>query len=302
VEFGVSVEALGEATLLKVDVLDARTLRSLCNGYSYGVRNGLANVEADVELWHSTPVLLVLDIAHGPVDEIRVRPEVGAVVEHAWGVLHLVAAVEGESRSWGTSSDRNGTTHNIRFDPDIDRAKTVFAFLGIPRANPVPVEFQFLGREGKRLQGAGGGSSGGLKIVSAQARRDEVAHLLARRYTQFKRLIISLPEIPGLPEDNGAVQNLFDVLIPHLLVRRQDDLQKILGKVVQMDVTTGSMASPPPLSFPRFYTNATARDLLADLKRLHIKGTVLEVDPENHVIRTEPPAWRRWLARIKALF
>jgi hypothetical protein len=300
--FGLKTADIGKVKLLKASVFDARTFKSLCNGYSSGVQNGVAYVETDVQLWHQAPLLLVFDIAHDPIDRTPLPPDLGTTIEHDWGMLQLVSVNEGASISSGSRSVGNHSVITLRFDPQDHQSETAFTFVGSPSAYPVPLDILFLDADGKQLPGAGGSSSGFTKTESTRASRSEVASLQVRQYTQSKRLVIRLPELPGLPEENRGVKNLFDVRIPHCRVRREYELRALVGDLVQMDVTSPSTRSPSPLVFPRSYTNTTPRDLLDDWRRFLLPGTRLKVDSQKNLIRTEPPPWRKWLDELKRFF
>jgi len=298
VRFGVSMNGLQEVKLLQTQLLDATTLKSRSSGYSLGFHQDVARAEFDLQGWHATPVLLVLDLAHGPINESLAPILPGRQIHHPYGLLYLVSAVSGSASDWSSRHGNKTTTLTLHLRSNPQQPETSLVFLGLPRVHPLPLDLQFLDASGQPLPGGAGSSSEPFLFATTPTPRDQVSAIRVRHYTQLKRLLISIPYVPGLPTENRTVDNLFNIRIPHLRIQNEQELLETLGACVQMDIRSISTRTPSPIAFPRFYTNITPRELLADLRRLTTPGTVLRVDPENHTIEQQPTVLRRWLTRL----
>ncbi len=299
VRFVVRFDGVPDFKVLGGQVLDARTGENLCSGYSYGPEEQSASLQTELQVWHQTPVWVVFDIAQGPLETEDVVPKEGLRITHAWGVMQLAAIREGDQTGFSSFGTSGNSEVTLRFQTASEKAETSFVFLGWPSAHPVPVDFEFLGEDGKKLGGGGGSSSDFVKAQSVRAKRQEIQLMRIKRYPHVRRLVLELPEIPGLPESNRGVNNLFDVKVPYAWFNRTLEMQQFVERTLQLQWQGTKPAAAPPGYFPRVYTNATVREIFRDYLALQPGRVDMQIDPQRHRIEVRPPFWERLWEQIR---
>lgn len=156
----------------------------------------------------------------------------------------------------------------------------------------MPIDFEFIDANGKTIAGLGAGSLGNFMMARAEADSEQIKEVRVKYYPNKHRLIYTIPELPGLPDQNRNIQNLFDVHIPYTYFRYEWDLQQALGKLLQMEQQHFSLTFPNGY-FPTFRTNTTPRELFLEMESLLSKqDQQLVADPVKNEIRIRKhPLW-----------
>ena len=98
-----------------------------------------------------------------------------------------------------------------------------------------------------------------------------------------------LPYIPGLPEQNKSINNLFDVCVPYAKFAKQYDLERFLEQTLQLSdcVTSGPVPanSIKNIPFPLEFENVTVRDSA----KIYATGGTLSVNIENDRLELKYP-------------
>lgn len=285
VKFVLKGELTEAVKVLGFDVFDARTHESLSGGYSWGgdLEEG-HKVEMDLQLWHAAPIELVADVAFGPPQIIEFPARTGARVAYPEGELMLVVVAEDmDQRS--TSSDNKKVT--VRVQPKTynrDEKTTCFVLACLPKAFRTPLDVELLDANGAVLQNRGGGTSGLFLEKSVVGNAASVSTVRVKYYPNRKRLIFHLPEIPGLPESNDKVENLFDVRIPYVNIRQNYEFRELVSNLTQMQIK-GSWPSSPNLNTgPLRFENVTVRELVDEYAKLYGPSFAPRIDQENLTI------------------
>lgn len=286
-------------------LFDARTRHPLTGGHSRAGLHHAFRIETEAKLWHSAPVELVFTIATGPLETFSMPAREAAELKFSGGHMRLILVTEHDLAGW-SSSQQNGT-NTMTFDlqasltvANEDKPKTSFVFFCWPMASKLPVDIEFLGADGKELPGPrGSGSSEQLLTASVQARPDEVHEVRIKYYPNVHRLIFTLPELPGLPEENRNLDNLFDVHIPFMRFRYEYAFRQNIAELVQMSEPRFQFNYPTNF-FPATRTNTTARQLFHELAEMRAnKQHQFVADPERNVIETRPDPIRAFLDKVK---
>jgi hypothetical protein len=252
-------------------------------------------------IWHRTPVELVLDIAHGPVETSSWPPKAKQTLRHSWGELYLAALFPGSQTSWSSYSAHDTESVSVQFDPLPPEANGfVSVWIGWPQAHPLPLDLEFLFNEGQSVL-LGGSSSGMMMTANSNMPLAELSEIRVRQYSQVKRLIFRLPEIPGLPGENRAVTNLFDLQIPYVHLRDPDDFRNLITRTVQMEFANDLVIQFPPDYFPKSFTQITPRELLQEYAS-HFPGQKkIRIDQEKFSIQVRDPFLTGLLNRLTRL-
>jgi len=305
VKFFFTYDPEEELKIIGYSLFDARTRASLSSGYSWGDQEGVAYVEMEVKKWHAGPVELVVDLATSPVERIEIPPEEGAVIRQPSWELHLAAVVEGDNN--GSSSGSRGTNSyvEVRLNQSDrkDRKETTFVFLGDPWAHHLPLDLEAFGKDGRKLNNAGGSSSSRNLTKSIRASLDEVDHLRATVYKDVRRIVFELPGIHGLPAKNDEVSNLFDVRVPYLRIKTEWQFREAIEGLTQLRFGGRvPVFNPPPGYFPAEFHDVTAVELLDEYLAYGPKPQAVAIDEEKRRFVLEPPLLERLGKKIGGIF
>jgi hypothetical protein len=274
---------------LRLHVFDARTHFSVMSGHSMGTLTNGFYYGTTLELWHQTPLELVATIATGPIETYSMKPTEGAEAKFPGGNARLLVVSEKNLNNW--SSRHDGRTNLITYRlgdpswPRPPRAQTSLLLHVWPTAFAAPIEIEVLGEGGKKLQGGNSGTSGNLMKVTVDGVPEDIREVRLKYYTRKYRVIFDIPELPGLPEENRNVENLFDVRIPYMNLRYEYDFQYGIGKLLQMSQGHYALNFPNGY-FPTKRTNTTPRELFLEMEgMLANKESQLVADPQKNEIR-----------------
>jgi hypothetical protein len=280
-----------DVMLLRFQAFDHRTRRLLTSGHSSGLQRGAKTVlwiGADIELWHQTPIDIVLTIATGPVEltshpiDLKAPP-----IPFPGGMLKLLHISEAEINSWGTDINNGTNFVTLSTDRETQPPKTSFVFFGWPTMQGLPIQLQLARADGQPVQHTGMSSSESLLIATVAEKPADLAKIEMRYFPNVYRLVFHVPELPGLPEENRHLQNLFDTRIPYLRVPYQYAYQSTILKLIAME------GPQLPLTFsnsffPLIRSNTTPRELFREMDSLASDPEkILVVDPVKNEVRYE---------------
>ena len=276
---------------LNFTAFDARTHHPLTQGYSSSYLSNVFWFSPTVRLWHQTPVELIVTVATGPAQTFTIAPRSGAEIQYPGGVIRVLAVTDLELG--GTSSRSDGRTNHVTMrvetGPRFDRGRprSTFLFYSWPNAR-LRGEIEHYGHDGKKLQTYGGGTSGHLINSRIVAEVEEVKEIRFQYYPNIYRLVFKIPELPGLPEQNRNLENLFDVYVPSMHFQYEHHFQDNIPQLVQMSYASLPLTFSNAF-FPIIRTNTTARALFQELgSMLANREDQLVADPEKNKIEARP--------------
>ncbi len=298
-EFVFTRTNLPEMKFMSAAVFNAETHQELtvAGGYASSTSANTLWFRSTVDLWHQAPLEIVLSIALGPAETFILKPEQGSECRLPMGQIYLAAIVEGQATSWGVMNYSGTNSHaNIGLDTSIN--ETTFIMACWPSAASLPIDLEFRGIDGKKLEGGSSGSSAELQLGFIRGNKSEVGEIQIKYYPHIKKLVWRLPELPGLPEQNRNLQNLFDAFIPYLRMGDAATYNWTLGKLVGMDVvpTFGPLSAYAPV----VHTNITPNDLLKHFDSAKPQGEEVYVDSKNQRIEYRPPLIIQLWEKLKA--
>ena len=308
VQFGFHHQGIEDLKFHGLKVFDART-RKLLSDEHY--RNGRARYHhwfySHIPLWHRTPVDLVLDISYGPSKVFDFVPRAGEGFSAGSFECRLICAFEGVDAHKSYDSGRT-VTHTLR-KAQSDTGDLKFIFACQPAASQMPVSFEFLDQEGNILRTVPhfGSKPEYLYHVTIRQPLEKVALIRARYRPRRQRIVIHLPYIHGLPEENNAIDDLFDAYVPYVSLRNPNEVAQFIRQALQLKPKVGRQKGPiPPNSinnrtggafqFPVEFSDVTLREIV----QVYAKGGSLHVDIENEQLRLEYPTTFR--AKLRRCF
>ncbi len=249
----------------------------------------------------------MLDISCGPSKVFEFAPRAGEGFSEGSFECRLLCALESVDAHKSYDSGRT-VRHTFR-KAQSGTGDLEFVFACQPAASQMPVSFEFLDREGNTLRKVPhfGSKEEYLHQVTITQPLQRVSLIRARYRTQRQRIVIHLPYIHGLPEENNAVDDLFDAYVPYVSLRDPDRVAQFLRQALQLKPKVGRQKGPIPpdsinnsilnnnkrgvISFPVEFSDVTVREIA----RVYAKGGDLRVDIENEQLTLEHPTtfWAR---------
>ncbi len=301
--FILNVSGLSNYVSLGVKLYDGRTHRPLANGYSSRNDPVRPRFEIQTQMWHAGPVEFVWDFAHGQPHHFESKPAVGWQIEFPGGLLRLVGVGRGRANGSSSSSGGNYDTASITIDPATADKESSFLFLIQPGSMSHPIRIQFMDRAGKTIDSGGGMGSSSFVSRSIRAPLADVDKVVVDYFPEKERLFFLLDRIPGLPAENDHLQNLFDVRLPEVWVRDGSEFKDLLGGTLQMSFAPSFPNTLfPPGYFPRVFTNATPKELLAEFSRNCAPPQYVSVRVSSNEIEIGRTPLQRAVARLAEFF
>jgi hypothetical protein len=294
VQFGFHYQGIEDLKFHGLKVYDARTRKLLSGGHSSSGRERHYWFNTHIPLWHRTPVDLVLEVSYGPSKIFDFAPRAGEGFSEGSFECRLLTVLEDvDTYSSESSSRNNAVTHTFR-KAWSDKAGLRFVFACQPAASQMPVSFEFLDTDGNILRRGGSSTSGYVRTVDMKQPLEKVALIRARYRTRRQRIVIHLPYIPGLPEENNMIDDLFDVHVPYVSLRDPGKVSQFLRQVLQLKTGRQTGSVPPDsinnstnsnILFPLEFSDVTIREIA----QVYAEGGDLHVDIENERLHLEYP-------------
>jgi len=179
-----------------------------------------------------------------------------------------------------------------------DGEKTAVA-LFVTEPRKLAVHIDLLDSKGGAVPGAGGGTSGGIRLLGMRGRAADVRQVRFTVFTNHCRVVCELPPIPNLPAAGQPVENLFEVHIPEVQIGSEYELRELIGQMTQMTFVYPPGGDVMPTSlFPLTFTNITPAQLLVEYGGYLTNGYGVIVDEQKQEIRVDPTQFekvKRWI-------
>jgi hypothetical protein len=282
VQFGFEYQGIEDLMFHSIKIFDASTKTMLSSGGSSSGGLGHHWFKSEIPFWHRTPVDIVLDVSYGPSKTFDFAPHAGEgfVIEGAFE-CRLLCVQDGVDRSYISRSGSDNTSTAILRKAPPDKGTLRFVFGCQPQASRMPVSFEFLDAEGKKLYGGGSSTSSNIHSVNMDQPLEKIALIRARYRTRRQRILIHLPYIPGLPEENNTIDDLLDVRIPYVRFRNVDQFATFFRQTLQLSTAHETGPTPPrsinSVGFPLDFSDTTMRELA----EIYAENGTLEIEIEN---------------------
>jgi len=304
VQFVFQHQGIEDLMLYGIKIFDSRTHKSLASGYSSSASDGSHRFNTHIPIWHRTPIDIVIDVSYGPIKTFEFAPRAGQGFDEGSFNCRLISVFEGVEPGRHSSSSRgNIMIHQFPKVPP-DKAGLIFFFVCRPTASQMPVTFEFLDKDGNKISTRGSSTSGYTHEIAFKQPLEKITLIRAHYHTRCYRIVINLPYIPGLPEDNNTIDNLFDVHIPYIRLHDPGQVDQFVRQTLQLGSSRSTGPSPGTsinsLPFPLNFNDVTIRDIA----RSYALGGNLYVDIENDRLNREYPVplWVRFKQFLQKMF
>lgn len=283
-----------EIRILNVRVFDATTHAPLESGSVSQSQGKRYATETGIALWHSTPVEIMLDIASGPSQVFEFAAQPGTSRALPCGFVHLLGILPGHNFSSSSSSDSTNTSLTVRTRLGEANPETTLAFQCENYEQGRPFEFEALDAAGQAIPSGGSSTMSGFVMHQFQTSHTNIAQLRVRLFPNLRRVVFRLPGLPGLPEANLHVRNLFEVRSSWMRFQTDGAMRRWLERVLQLEMRSSTWANFPNGTFPMSFTNATPTEILGVYLRGCPAGTSARVDAKKQELVIGPSRWKDW--------
>lgn len=258
-------EGLDNLLVTRLRVFDTRTHRMVFSGGGWrNLPDGLVPHGSNIQMWHSSPVDIVLDLAYGPCDVIEFDPIKGEGYSAPDADIRFIEALPDNGYSF--SGGHRGSSSHVRLGlAKTHHAGTSYLFVCQPAVFPSPFTVELLAEDGEAISqiGATSGIHACARVPSKELRA--VDRIRVTRRKTLRRVIFHLPYWPGLPAANDNVENLFDVTIPYVKIERVEELVALARSVLQCKgAQRAGLGHSLPRLYPREYVDTTFGEMLAE--------------------------------------
>ena len=288
--FYCNISGLDQPKLVGTSLFDERTKAAVSLGCSSGFMDDWYYVMQGVEILHSAPLFLLIDVVHGPPEACEIRPVSGTRAVFSNSQCRLEGFMEGISGGVAPgdyktrfdigSSIKDRTTLVLTRDPGADWGQFDIALISRAGEEITPNSMQY--------QGFGG-------IINFRVPPQKIKCVRITYHPEITRLMIPIKELPGLPDENREVENLLNVRVPYAKFENELEMRIFLGGVLEVMI-------PIPQSglsdFPREYENSSAEDILKDYLGLFPKSKV-EFDGREYELRIRPR--KSWIKKVERI-
>ncbi len=262
-------------------IFDRRTHNQLTSGGGSSIREKSWEYETNIPLFHKAPVDVVFDVSFGPTEIYEFPPVTGEGFKRKNFECRILDVFEGVNSSISSSSEL--------LKASLPESCQRFYFICQPQAIYMPVTFDVLDKDGSKLKTQGGSTSTYTHIFKLMEPLEKAKLIRAVYRTKRYRIILHLPFIPGLPEQNRDIDNLFDEYVPFAKFEHASNIQQFLRDILQFKNFRSSGMTPPDnidsMSFPMEFRDVT----VGDIARVYSTGGRLDIDIKNDKLELKYP-------------
>lgn len=256
---------------------------------------------------HDTPLLAVIDLAHGEIQDFLIPVAKGSSVSHAAFHLEVIDVPAGTVVFGSTKESGPGGVIEQQYGLNTSPGASD-SFHVIYQINPpvmaTAVSVDAIDAAGKLIRNSGRFMEH-ASISNFGAPLATAASLRVRYRPRLTRLLLEMKSLPGVSAPNLKPADLFDVKAPAVTFGGFNQMRRFIADGAQLKDVTGSYSYETPATFPMVLTDFSPRQVAARYLALD-PGRTLKVDPAALTIKFEPPKKPSSVAtsweRLKGLF
>jgi len=286
VKFIFEQENVKDLMFQNIQIYDSRTHTPI--GWDTGIDKEVNYLKfnSHIPLWHKTPVDVVFDVLYDNVTH-EFAPKAGEGFHIDNIECRLLQIFEGVGFRSNYETNDSNIVNKIYKDTE-GNPLTCFFFVCQPEAHNMPVTFEFLDKDGNKLALRSFFSTLFTTSVSIKEPIEKVALIKAHYKTKRKRIILHLPYIPGLPEQNNNISDLYDVYIPYIYVKDNDRFNMFMRASLQLNSSgIGNHTlnwETNRIKYPIEFKNVK----VGDIAKVYSKGGTLSINfKDNELILQE---------------
>lgn len=272
------------------DVLDSATHVSVLQNTSLRELGSdhLFSFSVTVAALHDAPLVIVIDLAHGPTEDFELPVSRGATAAN--GRFHFeVMDVFPGIPSLGVAEWPRPETFKLQFGTPDETTKT---FSVIHHTNPPAmsnaVSVEALDAEGNTITNHYGEFMQLAPASRFGAPLAEAAKLRVRYRPHLTRLLLHLDPMPGVAPANSKPSNLFDVRAPRIVFSDAFQMRRFISDTTQLKDISGSISYHTESAFPMTLEKPSPRVVVERYLNLDT-GRKAMVDPAAQTIAFEQP-------------
>ncbi len=258
--------------------------------------NPIVQFRATLATVHDTPLVTVIDVASGAMQEYTCPAKAGSAVDHPDFHVEVIGIVNGQVTSYWVQNQKVG--NDVVASYSVPPYTQSNCFTVLYRVTPdflaTAFSLEALDADGNSIKKAGR-FVGKIPVCAFNAPITEVASLRFFYRPQFNRLLIRMKALPGVPSGNIKPSNLFDVSVPRMVFYDERDMRQFVAESIQFkDISKTSIG----------YYNAShdivsPRSLISDFCEKDPKRRKVIVDPVAQTIEFVQDNKAPWFIRVR---
>lgn len=287
-----------------LQIADRMTSVVLQSNYSIGGGGGDADTfhkAIHPLLYRPTPLRVVCSITHGARVESIVPSTTGTQSLAGGASFRLIAALPGALANGGYSTtSRTPGIEIAEFDYLTETTEPMTTYF-VAVSNWLPArQIEPLDAEGNALKAVEQTNHGAYQVRTVEGTPDRVAQWRVRSAPHHATVVFDLPTLPGPLPQNGQVDNLFLLKMPHISFEYEYQLREFIWQAAQLQDTYSFSSNPafPPGFFPLELRDATVLDALEIYQRYFPDEPQVKIDPATLSMKLESPPMDNWWIRL----
>ena len=279
------------------DVFDSATHVSVLQNTSLQESGSDLLFSTTVAALHDAPLVIVIDLAHGPTDDFDIPVSPGATAANANFRLEVMDVFPGMP-SLGVAEWPGPAKFRLQFGTPEQTTET---FSVIHHTNPPvmskAVSVDALDAKGNVITHLYGEFMQLAPASRFRARLAEAAKLRVRYRPYFTRLLLHIRPMPGVSPPNSKPANLFDVRSPRIVFSDAFQMRRFISDTAQFKDISGTISYHTESAFPMTLENPSPREVVRRYLNLD-SGRRVKVAPAAQTIAFEKPKKKNWLNNI----
>lgn len=290
----------GISNLTPVGRLEVMNLDTMTQVES--MAGGILNVMPPNTLYEAIPVgvhyparlAVGFDIGYGPIEEMRLsltpgNRASGSALEAEFIAVQRVAWKSSQN-STPIKRTKNREERAVVFTLDEGGERTprtdVLFSISPPELGRF-CDFVLVDRHGKEEK-VTHRQSYRLTYLTTKTPPEELSELVLRYRPNHARIVFELPPLRGLPPVNQDVENVFDVVIPHLKVNHSHELKWTISQQAGVRFILPDAEFPEDY-FPHHFENQSLGELLDEYLSYHPDGSRVRLNSKSHLLVVPKP-------------
>ncbi|MEM1296401.1 MAG: hypothetical protein AAGH89_13620 [Verrucomicrobiota bacterium] len=247
-----------------------------------------------VEVFYPARLAVGFDIGYGPIEEMRLplspgkRGSLSALEAEFISVQRIAWKSAQNSATIKRTKNREERAVIFTLDEQVKRTpRTDVLFSISPPELGRFCDFVLVDRHGKEEK-VTQRQSYRLSYLTTKTLPEDLSELVLRYRPNHARVVFELPPLRGVPPVNQDIENVFDVVIPHLEVHHSHELKWTISQQAGVRFAFRDAEFPTDY-FPHRFENQSLGELLDEYLAHHPQGSRVRLNSKTHLLEIPKP-------------
>ncbi|MES2923286.1 MAG: hypothetical protein V4819_17150 [Verrucomicrobiota bacterium] len=279
-------------------LFDSNTHVPLQDGYTDMTSKAKgAGFSASLPALHDAPLLAVIDLFHGAIQNFSLPAARGSVVVQPEFRFEVIETLDGAVETGAYNLSTVPHMKKLAYDGPKSSVGTTCSVLYqvTPPVLRDAITLEAFDSEGHEIKGAEK-TTWDLALHHFDGPVIRIASLRVRYRPNFTRLLLRIKSMPAVDAPNLKPTNLFDLTVPEIVFRNPGQMQCFIADTVEFNNPRETNTSGDESSFPMTLHDASPRQVIDRYRALNSDRSV-NVDPVAMTVQFEDRRRRTWLNR-----